>query len=392
MNANRRRMLWIAAIAATLVTAASVAVALVRTERMQPTTESSLMPALPVETIQVRTDDSYVLHRAFTGHVQPRRDSVLGFELGGRLAVVEVEEGAIVSKGERLAALDTVRLEAQRAELTAALTEQAARLALSKATLARMEGVVKAGGISHQELDEAREGHRTARAALELAQRRIASMDVELDKAQLRAPFAGTIVARMADEGRVLGVGDPVLQLQASATPEIRIGIAGRSVDGLRAGETYVLEWQEIKIPARLRAVLPLRTAAARTVDALFDPIDADARLRPGDLVRLRLAIPIAESGSWLPVTALTEGERGLWSVYVAETAAGHEPPVGLAATHRVVRHTVDLIHQEAGRVYVRGAITAEDQVVTTGQHRIVPGQWVRPAPILVAQGGPSHD
>ena len=44
---------------------------------------------------------------------------------------------------------------------------------------------------------------------LELAQRRIATVDVELGKTKLHAPFSGTIIERRADRGWVLGVGEP---------------------------------------------------------------------------------------------------------------------------------------------------------------------------------------
>ena len=106
----------------------------------------------------------------------------------------------------------------------------------------------------------------------------------------------------------------------------------------------------------------------------------------------LRLATAIAEPGVWLPLTALAEGERGLWSVYVTEPVRDIEAAPGLTATHRVARRTVDLIHQEADRVYVRGAITRQDRIVVTGLHRIVPGQSVRTFPALAAREEVSHD
>jgi hypothetical protein len=56
--------------------------------------------------------------------------------------------------------------------------------------------------------------------------------------------------------------------------------------------------------------------------------------------------------------------------------------PAGLKASHQVVRHSVDLIHQEADRVFVRGSLRSGDQVVSDGLQRLVPNQWVRVAPM----------
>lgn len=386
MKNMKRRALWITGVMTLgLVIGASVGVP---HGDLSAETEE-LVPALLVEVVVIQLQDGYEMTRLFSGLVQARRDSVLGFERSGRLTRVYVEEGAMVREGEILAELDTERLRAQRAELGAAMEEAEASLALAEATSTRMQGVIRAGGVSRHELDVALKGERAARAALELARRRISTVDTELAKSKLYAPFAGAIVQRSADEGRVVGVGEPVLRLQSGTSPEIRIAVAGVMVDMLRTGQTYVLEWRSGReIRARLRAVLPLRAVAARTVDALFEPLGDSAELRPGDLATLRLASQVAEPGAWLPVTALTEGERGLWNVYVAQPVVDGNVPSGLSATHRLARRTVDVIYQEADRVYVRGALTPEDQVVVSGLQRIVPEQWVRIFPAVAAQGG----
>ena len=343
---------------------------------------------LPVETRPIEHQESYQVHRVFSGRLQARRESQLGFDAGGRLAEVQVVEGATVRKGSLLATLDTDRLAAQRAELVAAHAEAEANLALASATLKRLRGVLKSGGVSRQGLDEAREGRRAAVAALDLARQRIATIDIALEKSRLFAPFDGTVVERLADEGRVLATGEPVLRLQESTTPEIRIGVAGDAVELLQPGTVYELDHGQSKLLARLRVVLPLRSARTRTVDALFDPVNqgsADTALLPGDIVNLRLSFTVDEPGYWLPLAALTEGERGLWSVYVVEPAS--DSPVGFNATHQVGQRTVALLHQEADRVFVRGALSSGTPVITTGLQRVVPGQWVTTADSLIAAG-----
>ena len=51
--------------------------------------------------------------------------------------------------------------------------------------------------------------------------------------------------------------------------------------------------------------------------------------------------------------------------------------PAGLTATHRISRREVELVHQESGRVFVRGRLQDGATVVSSGLHRVVPGQWV---------------
>ena len=64
---------------------------------------------------------------------------------------------------------------------------------------------------------------------------------------------------------------------------------------------------------------------------------------------------------------------RGLWAVYVADAADGE--------TAVLERRELEVLHQEADRVFVRGTLADGERVVVGGRHRLVPGQRVRVAP-----------
>jgi RND family efflux transporter MFP subunit len=367
--------LWL--VAAFGVAVLCLAVNLVTAQRDQPAEALPASPALAVAVLAVEPADGYTLRRVFTGRVEANRGGSLGFERAGLLREVRVEEGASVAVGQVLARLDSVLLLAQRKELEAALDHVEARLALAEATRRRYQDSVGRGAVTQQALDEAREGARAARAEAELAKARIASIDVDLAKTELRAPFAGTVIRRLADEGRVLPVGSPVLELQEQATPEVRVGIAGALADTLQPGRDYPLIWRDQTFSARLRAVPPVRALGQRTVDALFVPNEPETPLRPGDLVELELEDWIAQPGWWLPLSALAEGSRGLWNVYAAE-----RPTTDANLDHRLAARPVEVLHQDGERVFVRGPLRGGDLIVATGLQRVVPGQEVRVLPM----------
>lgn len=313
--------------------------------------------------------------------MQANRVSELGFEQGGRLVDVLVREGDRVAEGDVLAQLDTDRLEARRNELLAAYGEAEAELTLAKLTLDRLADIVDRGAVSHQGLDDARQAWRAAQARSRRVERQIEAVEVDLAKTRLHAPFSGIVTRRHADEGRVLATGSPVLVLQEDIAPEFRVGVAGRLVDQLREDQIYRFGWRGQTLEAHLKTVLPVRSATARTVEALFDPVATPPDLRPGDLLRLELRQRIDEPGFWLPIGSLTEGQQGLWNVYVVRP--GEELiPVGLDATHQVIRRTVSILYQETDRMYVRGTLQSTDHVVLDGLQRLVPHQWVRVNPL----------
>lgn len=380
MDSQSRRRKWIVAAAlGALITSisAGLVTAYSGPHTVGTKTPQSISHGIPVDASAVLLEDAYQVRQAFSGEVQARRISVLGFESAGRLNRVVVEEGDQVEAGDLLAELDTARLQARREELVAAQAEAEARLALADATLHRLTNVIEKGGVSRQGLDEAREGERTARASLRLAEQRITSIDVDLEKSRLLAPFAGTVTGRFSDEGRVLASGESVVQLQEHSAPEIRIGIAGHGLDALAVGQIYRLDWRGQVLKARLRALLPVRNGRTRTVDALFDPIRSPAdvleRLLPGDTVTVHLESRIQAPGAWVPLTALAPAGRGLWSLYIVQPdRASDDSP-----TMHIQRRTVEVLHQADGQVYVRGNLHADDMVVQRGLQRIVPGQRV---------------
>jgi RND family efflux transporter MFP subunit len=330
--------------------------------------------AVPVSVAVVRAEGStaYQLEREFVGQVEAARRSQVGFELPGRLAAVGVDEGDSVTAGAVIARLDIGRLEARRAELRAALAQTQADLSLASATLKRVEEAVDFNGVSLQEVDEAREQERALAATVRLAQARVATVEVDIEKSSIRAPYDAVVVRRLADEGQVLAAGQAVLELLETSAPEARVGVAGDAADAVATGQSVTVVHGDRTVDARVRTILPLRDPASRTVDVILDLSPASG-LVPGDLIRMRLSRRQEAAGFWIPVGALTEGTRGLWSLYVAEPDAEADG----RGSHRLERRVVQVLHTDDDRAFVTGTLAEGEWVVADGLQRVVPGQQV---------------
>ncbi len=388
---NQRSLYVAAAVSVTLIGGTMLGYAATRSDSAT-TPASKAITALPVTYLTVQLQPSYEARRLFVGRVEPSRESASGFELGGLLKAVEVDEGDQIKVGQVLARLDTARLEARRQELVAALEEAKANRALARITVRRLEGVVEAGGISRQGLDEAREAYRAAKAAESLARSRIQTQDVDLAKATLTAPYDGVVTKRHVDEGQVLPAGSPVVTLQERASRELRVGVAGPLVDTVAVGQRYPVQVRDRTLSGRVKAVLPFRGAGTRTVDVILTLEEAGLRVRSGDLASLELRETVAGDGYWLPTGSLAEGARGLWTVYVLEPLRGLDlSGYAAAASHRIVPYLVEVLHQESDRVFVRSDLAPGTQVVADGLQRVVPGQLVRLSTaeaVQLARGG----
>jgi len=332
--------------------------------------------ALYVDTATAERLDGYRVEREFPGRVEARRVSQVGFEIGGALAQVLVDEGDQVAAGSALARLDTAALRARRDEAAAAVAQAVSAEGLAARSLGRYAKAATAGGISEEALDSARDAATAAAANMAAARARLARVDVDLEHSVLKAPYDAVVIRRQLDEGEIVSAGQRVLALQEIDAPRVRIGVAGDLSRVIAAGEQRTLRIGDRVLDATVSTVLPVRDAATRTIDVILD-IVPDNGVLPGDLARLVVEETVAAAGFRLPIGALAEGSRGLWTAYVAVPVADGDLAPG-GATHTLEPRAVEILHNDTSHVYVRGALEPGERYVTGGLQRVVPGQPVR--------------
>lgn len=341
---------------------------------------------LLVNSLTVQVLDRYEVVERYAGRVVSRRSSSLGFERSGRLESVQVDEGDRVEKGDVLAQLDTSRLEAKIGELKAELERSQAqrqetqvRYELAQTTADRNRKLLASKQVSKQAFDESVFEAKAfsaklagANAQVKYVEATIKVVEVDLDRSALKAPFTGSIVSRWADEGTTVGVGERVLRLIENQKLEVHVGIPSHATAGLELGQNYEIEIGGEIHDAKLRSLLSEIDSSTRTVTAILELGSVPRTPRVGQLARLKMVWQTEARGFWLPMTALAEGRRGLWSAYALE-------PDGPDRTLRKVSlRELQLLHSEEDRAFVRGTLRDGEVVVASGLHRLVPGQWVR--------------
>jgi RND family efflux transporter MFP subunit len=317
-------------------------------------------PPLGVEVLRVVASEAYV------------RASDLGFERGGRVVEVLVDEGTAVEADQLLARLESRELEASLRELEARVRETEARLALARLTTQRRGRLAERESISDQAFDEAHYQAAALESQRAAAQAGLERVQVALDLSALRAPYAGHVAARYVDEGTVVAPGQTLLRLIEDGALELRVGLPPTTADALEPDRSYPVELEggrgSVRLDRRIDSVDP----DTRTLTAVFSFDERPAGLRDGALAKVMLATTREEPGFWLPLSALAESRRGLWSAYALA-------PDAEADDHaRVERRELQVIHAEATRAYVRGTLQDGERVVAAGLHRLVPGQRVR--------------
>ncbi|MDJ0623780.1 MAG: efflux RND transporter periplasmic adaptor subunit [Desulfocapsaceae bacterium] len=363
-------------LSATILLAVFLTSQLYGEKAQQSSSTKNNIRVLTVATEEIVPLQSYTRTRSYLGKVEARRTSNLGFEISGLLIDVYVQEGEQVEKGQLLAELDTDRLLAAKREAEAQLEETEASLRLAGATLRRIDQAQKLKAVSVQELDEAKSNLDSQRARFVRVKAQIERIDVDLKKAKLYAPYSGTLATRMSDEGTVVSAGQPVLEIVETDRVEIRLGIAREFADDLQLGDPLEGRINGDAIPLQISRILPGREALTRVVQIIAEPVEPGINLREADLVEVSLNRRIDVQGYWLPISALTENGRGIWSCFVAEPVV--EQTDSVEVTHQLKRRDLQVIFMEDERVFAKGNFQSGDRVVMDGLHRVVPNQRVR--------------
>ncbi|GAB4193131.1 MAG: efflux RND transporter periplasmic adaptor subunit [Wenzhouxiangellaceae bacterium] len=317
-------------------------------------------------TAAVQLQPGYNVQREFAGRVLAGQSSRLGFERGGQVEQILVDEGAAVEQGQLLARLDTRLLEAERDQLAAQLEQLQAERALAQRNLQRIDQLQQRQLASERERDELDTQVDVLAASILRVQAQLAANQTQLDQSLLHAPFAARIASREIDSGVVVAAGTPVLELTESSAMEVRTGVPVELARDLQVGDELAIRIGGQHISGEVISVAPTVDQATRS-RALRLRIDGD--WSPGDLAYVQIDRYREAAGAWLPDTAVTEGVRGTWAVYAV---------AGAAETATLESRSVVVLHARGDQVYVQGALAAGEQVVTAGLHRLAPGQRVR--------------
>lgn len=336
--------------------------------------------SLNVSVTQVQPQTEYQAARLYSGNIKAARSSELGFKFGGTIAKVEVALGAQVANGTLLASLDTAAAQAALSQakadvsLAAAnLEARQAELQLAQQTEQRFRDLRAQGHVAKQTYEEQQLNLRAntaqrsvAGAQLQRAEAGRLTAAVALRESQIRAPYAGRIQTRYVDEGSQVSPGQPILRIIEIGKLEAHIGLPQKVAASMQAGDTHNILWSDQVLPATLMTLLPEIDPNTRTQTAIYQL--AQSSLPIGAVVELQLEQAIIEPGYWVPLTALTESERGLWGLYIVNPE------------QIVERRLVEVLHSNDAQAFVRGTLQPNDQVISTGVHRVVPGQQVRVA------------
>lgn len=183
--------------------------------------KSNAFVAVRVDTARMEVMN---LEYAANGTFLPKQEVVIGSETAGRVVKVLVEEGAYVSAGQTLAVVKADKLDVNVANAEANYDN-------AKHNLDRFESAYKTGGVTSQQLDQ-------ARLQFETAKNNLKTSKLTAGDATIKSSVAGIVNSRKIEPGTYVNPGTAAFDIVNVSSLKLRVLVDEKHVVGLNVGQT----------------------------------------------------------------------------------------------------------------------------------------------------------
>jgi RND family efflux transporter MFP subunit len=224
----------------------------------------------------------------------------------GTVSSVSADTGARVSAGAILAHLDdrqlTANLEAARAKtrsIEADLKNWQAEAEVLKADYVRAQRLWNEKLIAEEQLQHAKYKAESdqwdilrVREQLNTAKQEEHSLELEVEKTRIMAPFAGLVARRYVREGQSVSKGDRLFWVTAEGPLRVRFTLPEKYVGRIKKGQELPLTSPDVlaeKHVAKVAEVSPVVDPSSATIEVLAELSGPRGALRPGMTVVLHV-------------------------------------------------------------------------------------------------------
>jgi len=288
----------------------------------------------------------------FSADLLPIRRATLSAEVSGNVEELTVDLGQRVRKGQVLAFIDTRALRQQLAEAQALFNQ-------AQDGFERAEKLFAKHSIT-------KEQHINAVAGREVAEARLASANLALEKSEVKAPWTGHVAAKRVEVGDYAAPGQPLIDLVAMDRLKVQAPASAADVPYLKVGVPVVVRVDVFPGETFAGQVVQMGAEldpSTRTLEVVAEIENQDLKLRPGLFGRMELERRVLSDALLVPLTAVVDFESRK-VVYVVTD--------GIAELRVVTLGPV-----VGKRVLVTEGLVSGDRYIVAGQQRVADGQRV---------------
>ncbi len=162
-----------------------------------------------------------------TGIFEPNRDTKISAELQGKINRVLVDAGSIVFQGQTLIQLDNSLLQLQLQSIDVQI--QGFQADVNRYTI-----LAKADAVQGVQLEK-------SELALKSAQIQRATVQEQINKTTIKAPFSGVVTAKLSEAGAFATPGVPLLQIIDISKLKFTVNVPEKDLKYFQMGRIYTI-------------------------------------------------------------------------------------------------------------------------------------------------------
>lgn len=320
--------------------------------------KTAVVAAQDSNSIAVRIDtvakQTLNLDFSANGTFAPNREMTFSSEKAGRVVKIFVDEGDAVHVGQTLA---TVRTD----QLSVDLQNTEANLANAQTDLARYENAYKTGGVTQQQLDQ-------AKLALTNAQARVNVSRINIGDANIKATINGVVNKRYIEPGAVLGANTQMFDIVDVSKLKLKVTVNEGQVATLKTGD-------KVKVTA---SVFPdesftgkLSFIAPKADNSLNFPLEIEIANNPNNQLK---------AGMYGTAIFAQQKEQSLLAIPRTAFVGGiNSNQIFLAEGNSTARlHNVTSGRVIGDQVEILNGLNEGDIIITSGQVNLTDGSKIQ--------------
>lgn len=261
---------------------------------------------IPVSIISLKVGEGKSVTET-TGLFTTDDETLLSFKNGGVIERIYAKEGDFVKKGQLLAILNMTELNARATQ---------AKLAVEKAErdFNRAQRLYKDSVVTLEMFEN-------AKTALDVVKQDLNTIQFNIRYSEIRATIDGYVLAKLANEGQIVGPGTPIFQINGAGKGNwmVKAGVSDRQWVAIKEGDSAMI--QTDAFPDRIAATVIRKSEGLNPQSGTFN-----IQIQPNSVKGLQIAAGMfakvtiygSTSNSWvIPYDALLDGDAGKGAVFI---------------------------------------------------------------------------
>lgn len=304
------------------------------------------------------------------GSIVPDQQAKIASRLMGYIRNLSIQVGQSVKEGQLLFAVDPTDINSQIRQAQSAVAQAKAALVDAKADYDRFSKLYKEQSVPQQQFEKMKLQYQVAQENLSAAQAGLEQAQGQMRYADVKAPFDGVVVQKLAVSGDLAAPGNPVLVLENRQLMSVQVDVSADLYKALKLGDVarVMVEGRDGVLNATISNLVASANPMTRTHTVKLALNGNSAGVNSGAFVRV--AFHRSERKALLVPPNAVMSRGGVVGVFVVNDQD--------KAAYRMVR--TGLVHGDM--LEIQSGLEAGERVVVksqlpmlNGDHVVVGGQ-----------------